>query len=149
MSNKISSIVLYVLLALSVILGCVFFFGGVEDPDAEYVQPNATGSLLGWTYFLIGLVCLVTIFAACSGFILKFKQDPKGAIINVIVVLCLALLLLITYLTGDTTPIKTIASDVAQDSTSMCLADMCLKSGFVLAGIAVLSTLFGWVFKKF
>lgn len=149
MSKNISKYVLYALLAISVVIAIVFFFGGNVDDNAEYLQPNFTGTLLNWTYILLGVVCVATIGAALTNFILKLKQDPKGAIINVIVILLLALLLLITYLTGDTTPIKQIASDVSQDNTSLQLADMCLKSGFILAFIAILSTLTGWIAKKF
>ena len=78
-TNLIPQIALAVMLAISVVIGLVFFFGGDVDPNAEYVEPNFTGALLNWAYVLIGLVCFATVIAAVMGFITSIQSDPKSA----------------------------------------------------------------------
>ena len=78
--NKIPTIALAVLLAISVLISIMFFCGGDVDPNAEYLEPNFTGALLNWGYILIGVAAIATIIVAIVGFIIKIQADTRSAI---------------------------------------------------------------------
>ncbi|MCQ2193887.1 MAG: hypothetical protein MJZ28_02950 [Paludibacteraceae bacterium] len=147
-TNLIPQIALAVMLAISVVIGLVFFFGGDVDPNAEYVEPNFTGALLNWAYVLIGLVCFATVIAAVMGFITSIQSDPKSALIGLGSMVALGLLLLITYFAADTHQLP-LATGEAQSEFDLRISGMCIVSAFLLAGIASFVALFGWVLKRF
>ena len=46
MLNKLSSIVLYVLCAITIVITLLFFLGGDVDPNADYVEPVYTNAMI-------------------------------------------------------------------------------------------------------
>ncbi|MBO4804697.1 MAG: hypothetical protein IK005_09335 [Paludibacteraceae bacterium] len=148
MANRIPQIALIAMLAISVIVALLFFLGGDVDPNAEYLEPNNTGMLLGWAYFLVGAVCVVTLVAAGIGFITKISSDAKAATTSLVSIVALALLLCITYFAADTHPLP-LVEGTEQSEFDLRISGMCIVSAFILAGIAAFVSLFGFLAKRF
>ena len=147
--NKIPTIALAVLLAISVLISIMFFCGGDVDPNAEYLEPNFTGALLNWGYILIGVAAIATIIVAIVGFIIKIQADTRSAITSLVGIGVVALLLIITYSAADTTPFSNISEDTDQSEFSLKITNMCIVSSFILAAIATFVSLFGFLVKRF
>lgn len=146
--NKIPTIALAILLAISIVVSLMFFFGGDVDPNAEYPEPTFTGSLLNWGYILFVLTAVVTIILAIAGFIIRLGSDFRSAIISICGISAVIILLLITYFSADVTPYANLSEDTDQSEVSMRLTNMCVVSSFILAGIVTLVTLLGFLIKR-
>lgn len=80
--QKISGSVLYVILAITLVIVGVFFFGG-EDPNPmvpDMSQPVYTDSLIYLMYILLGVTLIITLIAAIYQFVMNFIHSPKDAI---------------------------------------------------------------------
>lgn len=149
MLEKLPRISLYVLMAITVVIGCMFYFGGYVDESAEYMEPTFTNALIIWMYVLVGIAAVATLVAQCIAFSITAKNDKKKAIKSVATICGLALIMLITYLVSDGAPVKTVG-DVAEVSTSMIKAvDMQLYTIYILVIISLLAALVGSFAKKF
>jgi hypothetical protein len=90
-----------------------------------------------------------TLFFAIYSFVIKAKYDIKSVIVPTVSVLGVALLLLITYTTADTTPINIVGYEGSQEPWIYKLTNMCMVTSAILASIATFVTLFGFIAKKF
>ena len=87
--HRISALVLYAMLAITLVVSCLFFFGGeassdrlvVMDPDMS--QPAHTDLLLYWLYALLAITLIVTFVAfgwkLVDSFLQSTSFQPKGA----------------------------------------------------------------------
>src|SRR5512133_3590836 len=74
--TKLSSILLWVLMGLTVIFAIIFYVGGVV-PGTEgtrYEEPKVTNSFIVYAYILLTVTILVLLFFAVRNYIL----NPKG-----------------------------------------------------------------------
>jgi hypothetical protein len=80
--NKLTSILLWVLMGLTAIFAVIFFIGGVV-PGTEgtrYEEPKITNSFIIYAYILLGIALLITVFFTIRNFVL----NPKGLRLSLI-----------------------------------------------------------------
>ncbi len=99
--GKILNFVTIGLFAISIIIFCIFAFGG-DVPDQAYQTPVYTSLLLNWAYVLV----FITIICALLFPILRLFTRPKQAMKSFIGIGALAIVFLITYLMADGTPLQ-------------------------------------------
>lgn len=91
--SKILKALLFVLLGVSFVFALMFYFGGVIDPDATYVEPIYTNLFIQWGKILtVAAVVLAIVFS-----IVNIILNPKGAIKSLIGIAAFALVVIIAY----------------------------------------------------
>src|SRR5574344_1736251 len=101
--QKVSGSVLYVILAITIIVAGLFFFGG-EDPNPlvpDMSQPVYTDSLIYLMYVLLGITIVITLAAAVYQFVMNFIDSPKAAIKSLASIIVLVGLLIVTWAAGS------------------------------------------------
>ena len=74
--TKLSSILLWVLMGLTVLFAIIFYVGGVV-PGTEgtrYQEPKVTNSFIVFAYILLAVTVLTLIFFALRNYVM----NPKG-----------------------------------------------------------------------
>ncbi|MDR3260490.1 MAG: hypothetical protein LBT78_01505 [Tannerella sp.] len=151
--TKIRRISTWTLLACTiatlVILG-LFFWGGNDEPyKGELWNPHYAGLLLNWIYLLFAITIVAVVIFALWQFFVNFKQNPKGGLAGLSVIVLFGGLLFITYTTGSGTPLALMNEDVQQYNIPFWLkvTDMWLFSTYVLIILVVLTIIVGSVRK--
>jgi hypothetical protein len=151
-SEKISSIVLAVLVAIAAIVCVLFCVGGSEEEiysGEAFDAPNYTGAVLYVVYVFLGLAIVATIVSAVLSFIIKLKNDKRSAYTSLAMLVALTLLCGITYAIGDGTPLNMPNYDGTENVASrLKLADMCLYSIYTLFVLAAIAAVFNVTFAK-
>ncbi|MBQ0029117.1 MAG: hypothetical protein MJZ24_05720 [Paludibacteraceae bacterium] len=155
MLEKIPSILLIVLVVLAVL---VIGICAISTPEtlvlSDGVQPTEPNDpnmdlFLKFIYFLLVLTIIVTLANAGMSFVTKLSNDPKKSLIMVGGVAVLALLFIITYATGDGTPMHIVGYEGDQNTSGwLKMTDMFLRTSYILAGVGVLAIIFNAVAKK-
>jgi len=148
MVNKLSkylNYVLYLLLAATVVLAGLFYFGG-EVEDAAMTTPLYTETFLNYGFILlIGAAAISIIFE-----IVNLILHPKNAIRSLISIGILGIIVLISYSMGDGTPLELVGYDGPDNVPSMLiLADVFLYTVYILLGGVLLSILYTEVSRAF
>lgn len=132
--RKISSWTLLITSIISIIVLGMFYFGGVVDPSAENKEYVYTGLLLNWTYVVFAVTIAVMLVLALWQFASILKTNPKSALSSLGVVVLFALLLIVTYVTGDGTPLQGMNADSQTYNIPFWLkaTDMWIVSSIVL-----------------
>jgi hypothetical protein len=150
--DKINKYILWALMAISIAITVIFFVGGTTDYDTTagaMEAPVYTSTMINWCYVLMAIAAFATLFFAIYSFVIKAMYDIKSVIVPTVSVLGVALLLLITYTTADTTPINIVGYEGSQEPWIYKLTNMCMVTSAILASIATFVTLFGFIAKKF
>jgi hypothetical protein len=94
-TSRISSIILYVLMAISVILILLFFFGGYVEgtKGTNFAEPVNTNYILIWAFMLFVIAGLAAIIFPLIYLIL----NPKRAIKSLIMLGVIAVFIFIAY----------------------------------------------------
>lgn len=140
--RKISSWVLILCTIITVVTLGLFFLGGDNEPyKGEMWNPKHVDLLLYWQYILFALTAFTTIALGLFQFASSFKNNPKGGLMGLIVILLFAGLLFITYTIGDTTPVNVLNSEALKYNTPFWLkvTDMWLYSTYVLTVLVILA----------
>jgi hypothetical protein len=104
--RKIAQYVLWGLMALSLILVILFFFGGfVEGTEGtNYAEPNITETILRWTYILFGIALAITV---AFPLIFVFSNLQSAKRLGIILAIA-AVLIFISYQLADDTVLNLI-----------------------------------------
>ena len=152
--QKISGTVLYTLLAITLVVIGMFFFGG-EDAnrvvnDPEMSQPLYTDPLIYWMYILMGVTVLVTVLAAIFQFVSNLMDSPKEAVKSLIGLLALVLVMIVSWSMGSGEALVMKGYDGTDNVPFwLKLTDMFLYSIYFLMGATIL-LIFGFgIAKKF
>lgn len=121
--SKSLSIVLYVLLGISAVLGILFLFGKIE-----------TDILIGWCYALLGLATVAAIIFP----ILGMAKNPVGAKSALIGVVALGVVFVIAYALAGDEMIPKYEKFISGPGESK-LVSMGLITFYILAAGAVLA----------
>ncbi|MCQ2207208.1 MAG: hypothetical protein MJZ02_03195 [Paludibacteraceae bacterium] len=154
--EKLTGMVLIALIVLAVVvIGACYVMAPeslVLSDLQEPTEPNDpnTGLFLGYIYILLGLTILVTLFAAISNFIVKMSGDGRG---KTLIMLggfgVMLLIMLITYATGDGTPMHIIGYEGDENTSGwLKITDMLLRTAYILVVIAVLAIIASPIIKK-
>lgn len=147
--RKISSWTLLVLLVVSVAVCLAFFVGGVElDGAGNKVYAN-TDIMLYWGYALVVLTLVATLVFAIASLIQGFRTNPKKALRSLLMFILLIVILIVTYLVGDGTPMA-VNEDSAQYNTSgwLKIIDMCIYTSYTLMALIVIAVIWGGISKR-
>lgn len=152
---KISNIVLIALIVLALIVICMCF---VMEPNSlvlsDLVEPEApndpnTGLFLGYIYFLLGTAIVITIVTAIMTFIIKLGSNNNKSLIMLGGLGVLLLIMLITYLTGDGTPMHIVGYEGDENTSGwLKMCDMFLRTSYILVTIAVIAIIGSSFAKK-
>ena len=138
--QKVSGSVLYVILAITIIVAGLFFFGG-EDPNPlvpDMSQPVYTDSLIYLMYVLLGITIVITLAAAVYQFVMNFIDSPKAAIKSLASIIVLVGLLIVTWAAGSEQALVMPGYDGAENVPFwLKLTDMFLYTIYIM--MAVLS----------
>lgn len=151
-SEKIPSIALAVLMVITLILCGLFYAGGTESVECtsgSFDAPTHTDSMINWIYILIIVTGIATLGLAGLSFIIKIKKDPKSVIVPTVAMIFLVLMLCITYFGADTTPMSIVGYEGSQEPWVYRITNMCMVTSAILATIATIVTLFGFLLKRF
>ncbi|MDR1524208.1 MAG: hypothetical protein LBS79_02980 [Tannerella sp.] len=148
--RKISSWTLLFVSLISVAILALYYFGGVGEPlNGEMKNPVYTGELLYWAYLLLGLCALSMVLFGITQFFNKFRTNPKGAIMSLVVFVGFVILLIIAYAIGDETPLSGINADSQKFNTEnwLKITDMWLYAMYILLILCVVAMIGGSVRK--
>lgn len=149
-AEQLSTRVLYVLVALTVVIFVLFFTVGYDRPytnDPQFNAPQFTDAVLWFIYILIIGACVVGL---CSLIRALRQRDSADNVINNLpaarikygVFGLLAVLLVLTFLLGSTEPVLVNGVKYA-DSLWLRLTDMFLNTSLVLLVVAAIGVAFG------
>lgn len=150
--QKVSGSVLYVILAITIIVAGLFFFGG-EDPNPlvpDMSQPVYTDSLIYLMYVLLGITIVITLAAAVYQFVMNFIDSPKAAIKSLASIIVLVGLLIVTWAAGSEQALVMPGYDGAENVPFwLKLTDMFLYTIYIMMAILILLILGFGISKKF
>ena len=146
--QRIASIVLWVLLALSLILVGLFYFGNyVQGTEGtNYEEPLITNKILLWAFILLVITTAVALIFPL-GFLIV---NPKNAIRPLIILVIIAALVAASYFLASD-EILSMQGYNGPDNVPNVLkkAGTGLIMAYILAVIGVLSILFTEIYKIF
>ncbi len=151
--DKLPKITLYTLLAISVVIGVLFFVGGGEEVDINgnlWNQPHFTDALLNWAYILFGLGCLVALYSLIrfdKSILFKKKKDSL-TIFDVI--FSGLIVMVIAWFCGNGDYIEIIGYEGTQNVGFWChFTDACIIASYILFVIALISVVAMLCLKRF
>ena len=147
MLTKVTSWILYVFIAISVVLGVLFYFGGVDEFTEE---PFYTTSFLNWGYVLFFASLAVTVVLQLVNFIKKLMHDGASALKSLGGIVGLVAVIVIAYGMSDNS-ILTIPGYDGDYNTPFwsTFTDTVLYSMYGLAALAALSIVVTSIIKIF
>lgn len=150
--QKVSGSVLYVILAITIIVAGLFFFGG-KDPNPlvpDMSQPVYTDSLIYLMYVLLGITIVITLAAAVYQFVMNFIDSPKAAIKSLASIIVLVGLLIVTWAAGSEQALVMPGYDGAENVPFwLKLTDMFLYTIYIMMAVLILLILGFGISKKF
>lgn len=154
--QKVSGTVLYVMLAITLVILGMFFFGGETPLDQRLVadtameEPAQTDALIYWMYILFGIAVIITIAAAIYQFVTGFIDSPMTAIKSLLGLILIIVVLVISWAMGSDQPLVMTGYDGAENVPFwLKLTDMFLYTIYIMMGAMIL-LIFGFgIAKKF
>ena len=143
--NSILDIVLYALLAITLVFAALFYFGG-EVAGTAHPTPVYTDQFLNWGKALVIASGLITILFEIFFLVLR----PKNAVRSLISIFALVVVVVIAYSLGDATPL-TLAGYQGKDNvpSMLLMSDTFLYTMYFLFGIALLSIAYSEISRLF
>ena len=149
--RKISSWTMLVVVAISLVIFGLFYFGGVDAPygDREWKNPTYTEELLIWSYIMLAFCITGMALFAIMQFATSFTKNIKKSLMSLAVLGGFALLLFLAYSLGDTTPLPGINKSSAEFNVDFWLkvTDMWIFTTYILMALSVLFIVAGSVKK--
>lgn len=148
LSNKILTVLTWVLMAITIVFALIFYFGnlvpGTEGTRLE--EPTITQTFLVWAYVLFGITAGLTIIFSLINFVI----NPKGAKKSIIAIVAAAALIVIAYLMADDTVLDLpFYSGTGNEPATLKFVDTTLFTAYGLVIIAFLSILWSSISKAF
>lgn len=136
--NKISRILEIALLSIVIVVTVMFFAGGKMEGSKEYVYTNL---LLFSTYILVAVTLLVTFVLSLINFVKNVIHDPKSSVKSLAGILGIIVVVYISYLFADSTPLYLPGYDGnSNEGGWLIVSDMCLFTTYFMIAITALST---------
>lgn len=149
-AEQVSTRVLYVLVALTVVVFALFFAVGYDRPyvdDPSFTDPLFTDAVLWFIYLLVVAASVVSV---CSLIRAVRRRSGEDSVVNNLPAARIkgctfgltALLLIVTFIAGSTEPV-TVNGVRYTDALWLRLTDMFLNTSLVLLVLAALGVAFG------
>lgn len=154
--NKVSSVVLWAIILITLVVLGLFYFGGetpVEErlvADTSMSEPKFTDAIMYWMYFLLAFAAVATVVSAIASFASEFKTSPKSALQGMMGLGGLVLVLIISWILGSGEPMDILGYDGTDNSDYFWLktSDMFIIGVYILMGLMILLMLgFGIINK--
>ena len=143
--SKILSIVLYAILAVTLVFAGLFYFGG-EIEGTTYYTPAYTESFINWGVALVIGAAIITIIFE----IVRLITNPKNAVRSLVSIAIIALVVFIAYSLSDATVLNLPGYDGPDNVPSMLLlSDTFLYTMYFLFGGAFLAIIYTEVSRMF
>lgn len=143
--TKILNILLYVLLAITLVFAGLFYFGG-EVAGEALPTPVYTESFLNWAKLLVVVTAGITIIFE----VLSLIFHAKNAIRTFISIGALLVVTFIAYTMSDDTPMNIIGYTGADNVPSMLtMAGTMLYGTYILFGVVIVSILYSELSRLF
>ena len=140
--QKISSIVLYILIAISVVLGLMFYLGPTEIIAGEDA-PSFTSTFLVWTVILFGIAVLVALSSA----VVSMISNPKVLVRSFISVGIIAVIFLLVYVLSAGEPMS--VKDIEVTASTSKWVSTGLNFTYLLGGVAIVGMVFSEIYRAF
>jgi len=146
--NKLTQILSWVLMALTLIFAVLFYVGGVV-PGTEgtrYEQPKVTNSFIIYAYILLVLTLILTAFFTVRNFVLH----PKNIRMTLMVLVLGIVLIGIAAMLADNTVLD-LPHYKGKDNVprTLFLTDVGLYVAYFLLGLAFLAIIYTVISKYF
>lgn len=147
-SKKLATYLSWALMALTVIFAILFYAGGVVEgtEGTRYEEPKVTNSFIFYTYLLIGITVLLTLFFSIRNLIL----NPKGLKMTLIALGVGVVLVIIAALLADDTVLN-LPHYKGEGNVPRTLlwTDIGLFVAYFLLALAVIAILYSEISKYF
>lgn len=146
--RKISSWVLILCTIITVAVLGIFYFGGDLEPyKGEIWNPKYVDVLLYWQYILFALTAIAAVLLGIWQFVTSFKNNPRGGMMGLVVIVLFVAMMFFAYTFGGTTPLNIMNSDAQKYNVPFWLkiTDMWLYSTYILTGLVILAIIAGSV----
>ncbi len=143
--SKILNIVLYALIAVTVVFTIMFYTGG-DVVGETYQTPVYTDMLLNWAKILVFATAIIAILFEIFHLVL----NPKNAARTLFSIGALIVIALLSYSMADGTPLQLGGYEGADNVPSMLkLAGAFLYGTYILLGVVIAAILISEVSKIF
>jgi hypothetical protein len=143
--SKILNIVLYAILAVTLVFAGLFYFGG-EIEGATYYTPEYTESFLNWGVALVIGTAVITLLFE----IIRLIINPKNAVRSLVSIALIALVVFIAYSLSDATLLSLPGYEGSDNVPSMLiLSDTLLYTMYFLFGGAFIAIFYTEVSRMF
>lgn len=145
--NRVITIGLYVLMAVSAVFVLIFYFGSVVPgtEDTPYKEPVITEAFLTWAYILIGLAVLFALLFP----IIRMVTSPKNALKTLIGVVGMVVLVGIMYLLASDEVLVITRENPDNVPSTLKWVGAGLNTMYVMFVAAVLAILYSEINKAF
>jgi hypothetical protein len=142
--NKLIRILYIVLLAVSALLGLLFYMGGTEL-DGE--TPLLTNTFIMWAYILTGIAALASIIFP----IFQMISNPKNAKKSLLGVVVLVAIVVVAYIFSSAELMKFTDPAMAKFNIPSTLkqVDTGIFTTYILVGVAIIAMIYSEVAKMF
>lgn len=146
--TKITSWVLYVLMAVSIVVAVLFYADGTSEADSgtnQYVDLT-----LYWGYILVVVALAATVLLSIFNFVKNVVADPKSALGAIVPILGTVAVVGISYALADGSQLYMPNYDGTGNSFGwLKFADTLFFTMYFLFGVAIVSVLASSVIKIF
>jgi hypothetical protein len=145
--NRVITIGLYVLMAVSAVFVLIFYFGSVVPgtEDTPYKEPVITEAFLTWAYILIGLAVLFALLFP----IIRMVTSPKNALKTLIGVVGMVVLVGIMYMLASDEVLVITRENPDNVPSTLKWVGAGLNTMYVMFIAAVLAILYSEINKAF
>lgn len=148
LSNRIIQIILWVLMAVTIVFAVIFYFGNaVEGTEGTRLEePVITTAFLNYAKVLLVITVAITVIFAIINVII----NPKGIKVALVSIVVGAIIIVIAYLMADDTVLHMPHYD-GKDNVpgTLKFIDTGLVSTYFLLGLAVLAIIYSSVSRLF
>lgn len=150
--SSISKTVFLVLMAVSAVVLCMFYFVGYDNQimiaSQTYTDPENTDALMWWMYIITAICAVLMVVFLAWQFFSTLKNDPKGAVKGIFAFVALAVLVGVSYgLASDETII--VNKKPFSESGKLILTDVCIYMQYALLVITTVLTVLLGAVKSF
>lgn len=142
--EKAPKILAYLLVILSGIFVAMIYVGGnaesLEVGGELLTVPKYTDTLLYWSYFLIGLIVVITLLLIVLGFVKSLVANPLSAIKSLIPLIIFVLIFVVAWSLGSAEKISIIGYEGTENEGFWAqFTDMVIYSSYALFAAVVLA----------
>ncbi|MBP6634332.1 MAG: hypothetical protein PHR62_08790 [Paludibacter sp.] len=142
--EKAPKILAYLLVILSGIFVAMIYVGGnaesLEVGGELLTVPKYTDTLLYWSYFLIGLIVVITLLLIVLGFVKSLVANPLSAIKSLIPLIIFVLIFVVAWSLGSAEKISIIGYEGTENEGFWAqFTDMVIYASYTLFAAVVLA----------